>query len=169
MKILVILQTMYSGDGADSKAPLLFRINPRNLSGKKMLHICDGHVTPENRYQATNEVWFSNVSSILSGGGAESIRPVDLDFVKRAIYAKKWDLIVFGGEHSKAVYKANFHTSIKHRVILMPHPASRNFTNNLKQEITDYIVSISKGYGTDCIEFKQLAEKKTQQNIIKRP
>lgn len=119
---------MYSNSGVDTKAPLIFKINPYNKSGKKMLDICDGQ---------NNDVWFSNTSSICSGGGANSVKPIDLDFVKRALTCKEWDLIVFGGKLSVGVYKANF--SELTNVVLMPHPAARSFTNRLKDDIRAYI------------------------------
>lgn len=97
------------------------------------------------------------MSSILSGGGANSIKPIDIEFVKRALKANDWDMVIFGGERSKNVYKTELHTKLNMRVILMPHPASRNFTNNLKEKITMFVRNQKI---KQVIEFNQLKDKK---------
>lgn len=165
MRILVILQTMYSGSGIDTKAPLIFKINPFNKSGKKMLQICGekynehGHFTPQ---PDGHSIWFSNISSIQSGGGAESFRPLDLDFVTRAVGAKQWDLIIFGGSHSKEVFWNHLADKIKCNVILMPHPASRNFTNTLKMRLQNYIKLVCPKRKEQIVEFQQLPLKEVK-------
>lgn len=153
MKILVILQNMYSGIGVDKAAPVIFKINPRNKSGSIMLKICNHEV---NKY-----VYFSNCSSICSGGGANSKGKTDLEFVNKAIGMFDWDVVIFGGNQSKQAY-LDLQVKPTCQVILMPHPASRNLTNSLKN-IARKIVGKKTSF-----ELIQLKNRKVKMNVIKQ-
>jgi hypothetical protein len=122
MKILVILQNMYSGSGRDTKAPLLFKINPYNHSGKRLYKLIE------------DDFWVTNSSSILSGGGAKSYSGIDVKFLQRAIDKFDWDLIIIcGNQAKKAFFMCEYLKEA--RLLFIPHPAARDFPNVLFDKI----------------------------------
>lgn len=150
--ILVVLQNMYSGSGVDRQAPLVFKMNQRNKSGKVMLSICSSD-------KPNRAVWFSNCSSIYSGGGPNSKGETDEDYMREVMNLRNWDLVIFGGNQSKKAYK-DFFNNVDKQVILMPHPASRNLSNNLKNIAKKFVDS------NKSVELIQLKDKKVKVKML---
>lgn len=128
MKILCILQNAWSWDGSERAEAmrLFFKVNPRNKSGKRMYGICEGH-----------DMYFTNVSTTITAT-ASGKGKTDIENLKEAVKAQEYDLyIVCGLQAEEAVEKILDH--ISKPMILMPHPASRNLTNKLCNDVSIHI------------------------------
>lgn len=127
--------------GPGQKAPLLFRINPRNHSGKKLHRICEGH-----------QFVVTNASSEI-GSHASDHRNPDREFLRKAIHSHPWNLIIACGNvaqpefleiRNESVGKTDFAHELLQRTpyILMPHPASRSLTNQLLDDVRTAINTV---------------------------
>jgi hypothetical protein len=124
--VLAILQSMWHYD-APAKAPLFFRINPRNRSGAKLYKITAGH-----KLLVTN-------STSVCGTGPDSNAPIDLKFLERAIRRAdrmKIDVLLVCGRQAKEAFEQLPEDLRRKPHIIMPHPAARNLTNALLADVT---------------------------------
>jgi len=133
MTILAILQNMW--DPARTEAPNVFRINPRNHTGKKLYFICGQH-----------ELWVTNSSSKCAPCAKVRLPP-DLLFLRRAILRRDWDCyLVCGNQARDSVHRllAKDMEVLKQMkikpVVFMPHPAARMITNRLLHSLQHHLI-----------------------------
>jgi hypothetical protein len=131
MKILVVLQNMYDYSNMERKAPLLFRINPLNHSGKKLNKLIE------------DLFWVTNSSSILSGTGARSKTGIDKEYLQRALNYYQYDIIIVGGNQAKKAFNLCDYKG-KANILFMPHPATRDMTNEFFDKLKIVVKVLKK-------------------------
>ena len=109
------------------KAPLFFKINPRNRSGAKLYRITQGH-----------SLVVTNTASIC-GHSPDDHQPIDQAHLMRALDRLRKgigiDLILVCGNQAKEAWNALPAEYRSGPHIIMPHPAARNLTNALLDDI----------------------------------
>jgi hypothetical protein len=126
LRILAVLQSMWH-HGPPRRAPLIFRINPQNSSGRKLHCICSGH-----------DMMVTNSTSIC-GTGSDSNSPIDVNFLSRALIARNWQLLLICGNQAAEAIRLVDSSLLARPRIFIPHPAARNLTNLLLEDVKDAI------------------------------
>lgn len=129
MKILCLLQNSW-GNRKEILGCISFIPNPKNHSARVIRNLV-----------GNNYFEFSN-TTVKSSLRANQVLPPDLDHLKKVIeYSEQFDLILICGKQAKeAILKCNFKLNVPY--LFIPHPASRNFSknkrNNIKLKIRRY-------------------------------
>lgn len=131
--IVAILETMWDWRSLTSEAGYkdavrFFRINPQNVSGKRLYKLvgtdadlwvtnaCRELVTGPSHHGKPNPEWLSeNLKSI------DSLGPIDL--------------LLVCGKVAQATFKTCGYVPIQARVLEIPHPAARNWTKERIMEV----------------------------------
>lgn len=128
-KAVAILDTMWDWDARTSKAgyketaPPYFRINGNNHSGQRLYKLL-GHT----------DLLVTNICKELADRASGLGKP-DYHWLAVNLFAMKFELLLVCGNRAKntfeqAVRKTQLRQHIKNsRVIMMPHPAARIWTN----------------------------------------
>lgn len=133
MKKKLILCLLENAWGRGHERIKVFRVNPDNCSGKRMLKITDGH-----------DMWFGNVAPMWMPK-ADVKTVTCLKHTERVLECKDWDMVIICGKPAlEAVHElyeegAKVFEKIK-RIIAMPHPASRTLTNKLCDAVREEII-----------------------------
>lgn len=111
-RCLVVLETIWGGDG---QAPGLFRINPDNHSGKRLIYLL-GH----------RDFWVTNACKEYVANAQQHGKP-DSRWLATNLNRLEYDLLLVCGRVAQKTY--NRVRSKPHcRTIIAPHPAARTWT-----------------------------------------
>ncbi len=140
MLTLAVLQNMW---GPERRAPLAFRINPRNHSGRRLYRLTEGH-----------NLWVTNSSSVCAPAAHIKCAPDDR-FLLKALARRKWEVVLVCGKQAQEAFKRVINMDFldvdtnedlskiiydyKPFIVFMPHPAARSLTNKLMDRIKRHI------------------------------
>lgn len=134
MRVLAILQNMWDDRPWVHTAPLKFRINPHNYSGKRL-------------YKFVGEgadLWVTNASRQVSRQARVAKTKLDLVSLERVL-AEDWDLVLVCGRVAQGAVR-KLETPITERgfpVIEIDHPAARRWSKEKIREVQKRIRELS--------------------------
>jgi len=131
VKVLAVLDTMW-GSTPGKRAPHVFRINRRNHSGRRLYSIVD--LLPDST------LWVTNCASV-QGGHANDHRFPDLSNLTWVLGKFHWNVILVCGGVAKSGWN-KLDPKGSWIAVKMPHPASRNFPNSLRDRIAATLCSL---------------------------
>ena len=132
MLVLSILQNMWHPFAGDRwKAPIRFRINPLNYSGKRLYNLVG----------EGSDLWVTNASRQVSRRASDSRTKVDLESLDLVLTRYPWDLVLVCGRVAQAAAR-RLDPPISERGVRyleIDHPAARRWT---KEKITEVAAMI---------------------------
>ena len=150
MLILCLLANAWGDRVQRERKIKIFRVNPQNTSGRRMLKICEGH-----------DMWFGNVSPVWCTNPNTKVKP-DCDHTRAVLKIKDWDVVIVCGRQAMdTVELLDLSAILEDRYgvvdfIGMPHPASRSLTNALCGGVKKLLTEVAEqGTGSEPCQFVQ--------------
>lgn len=140
MSVLVVLQNMWGWGGyGSSRAPLVFRINPDNFSGRRLYNML-----------GDRSFYVTNSSSGCARTAPERLKP-DPDFLRKAVALRPWKLYVVCGVQATETFKLVDRQApelelARAQVVFMRHPAARTWTRGQLEAARRYLAEPPPGW-----------------------
>lgn len=132
MLVLCMLQNAWGNENFSNRLNI-FRVNPLNKSGARMLRITEGH-----------DMWFSNVSPTWTNRPNKVGEPC-LVHTEKMLRKRPWEAVIICGKNAEQTIDRLITSDKiddlldKTRFLYMPHPASRSLTNELCDWVTRHL------------------------------
>ena len=133
MRVLAILQNMWDDRGSVRTAPLKFRINPLNYSGKRLYKLIG----------EGEDLWVTNASREVSRKASEHKTQIDLKSLVRVLL-EDWDLVLVCGRVAHAAFDQAM-TEVPERgtpALKIDHPAARRWSKEKLEVVRSRIQGI---------------------------